>query len=493
MAGTGGGGDSGIIDIEHRPDGWGDDNDGKRYLVLRSDGDVAGLPSMKTGVIGRKDGDNTGLCALYLPKNTYIVKFDGVPIGYFHLEKNYYSEANGMVRTFCPCKKTDVIIPPSAFDGNYSSQSETTSNQIYCQVFSPIVEGESVQETINNGLDVNVRARAAYECGVVKYKQGTTDYTPQFQDCLTYYKTGDEPVKDYEDFNQQQAVRVFCRFVRNWNGAIGTNDGKAVMTSDADPYFVTDDTFKKVKSDDGSVKYERMIEGRNISTHIIPIDRDLYEFYFSYMNNWNVWFESPGAGGKREFKYLTHESLDVKKETLSTSSSETDISEDRPVKFVGGRFLTWYNLYNDEGAFGVENVREKDFSPGVGELRIFFKVPITTTSMTRIGNLGFSGGAIVSQNMNFDVRHDLDSGQSDTVKSEIGMEARLLLKYNVRTLDVEGVIGPSNTWSTTMDEQIDVHETRAWSPGAVLRGWIRKDVVYPKDLESHIAIEKFFR
>lgn len=492
MAGTGGGG--GVGEVSHRPAGWGDSHDGKRHLVLRGDGDEPGLPSMKTGVMGRPDEVGMGLCALYLPKTTYVVKYDGIPLGYFRLEKNYDSEVNGLVLPFCSCMQEDIVIPPAAFDGKYSSHSETTSNQIYCQVFSPILEGESVRDIIAGGVNANVRNVAAMECGVEMYVPGTTDYTPQFKDCLDYYVTGNEPVKQYGDLGQEESVKEFCAFVRSWNEAMEEGVGEAVMSSDAEAYFVSDDTFRKVQSDDG-VKYERMDGSKKISTHVIPIGRILHDRYFGpYLKNWNVYFdEVPGSGGRREFRYLAHESLDVAKEVLGYSSSVTDIGDGRNVKYAGGRFSTWYTWYNDAGTWGVENTQERDFAPGIGELRIYFKVPVTSTSMTRLGGLGFSGSTIIGRNTMFDVRKDIESPSGEEWKSEVWMEARLLLRYNVRTLEVEGVVGPSDTWSTTIDEQVDRHETVPWSPDAVLRGWTRHDVVYPKGLWSHITVEKLFR
>jgi len=428
------------------PSGWGRYCDDRRFTVLRrKDADGGG----ESGLLGRDEtvGDAAmrGLCALHLPKRTWVVKFDGKPIGYFYIEKEW--DGAHRCHPLCTCHDGDIIVPSEAFQG-YSSAETYRSNQINCWTFSPFTADSSVR-SILTGSDYPIFLRQQLE--QIQQREGISDY----------------------DINRY--MDEFAQFISE----PGAGDSTA-RTVNVD--FASNTTVMIDAGGNGE-----WLENGSISLYGIfaPGFFETYRIYPFEVDRHNTWVQLDGRHfcvGQREHRYYASALSPQGYETVRTSFCEFiggEGEDETPVAFLplSSEFAT-YEMETVRGAHGWE-IRYTNYPAGHGVLGIAFRVPVAGNYTSGIGLM--QNGQFF-YNDYFDVR-ELEEHSGTLTRTDY-VTARFDVEYDVGTLEVERIEA-----LTREDDEEGV--TQEWfSSGGRYLGTETTTTTYPEDLESHITFER---
>ncbi len=425
-----------------RPSGWGRRCDDRAFTVLRRrDADGGG----ESGLLGRDEtvGDAAmrGLCALHLPKRTWVVKFDGKPIGYFYIDKVW----DGVHRCYplCTCHDGDIVVPSDAFLG-YSSATTRRSNQINCWTFSPFTEDSSVR-SILTGSDYPIFLRQQLEQRQEWGEITGSDvdrYMDEFAQYISEPGAGDSTSRTVNvDFASGTTVMID----EGGNGSWLENGSRSLYGIFAPGFF----EFYKI-----------------------------YPFDETRRNTW-VWLDGRHfCVGYREHRYYASALSPQGYETVQTSSGAFDGEDGRPVVFlpVSSEFAT-YETEIVRGSYGWE-LRYTNLPAGSGVLNIVFGVPVAGTYTSGIGLM--QNGQFF-YNDYFDVRELNEHGGPFTRTDYV--RVRCDVEYDDETLEVE------NIEALSRDDVENV--TQDWSSsGGRYLGTETTTTTYPEDIESHITFER---
>lgn len=438
MASGGGGGTAGVKSPV-KPRGWGRRCDDRRFTVLRrkyEDGDG------ESGLLGREKavgGDVTiGLCALHLPKRTWVVKFDGKPIAYFYIDKEW--DASRCYR-LCTCMDGDIVVPSDAFDG-YTSASTARSNQINCWRFYSLAEDSSVRDILKGG-DYPVYLRQ--ELTRIQQERGFSDddlnrYMSEFEQFISADGAGDSTSRVVNvDFSYGTTVMID----KNGNGSWLADGPNSLYGIFAPAFFE---------------------------------DYKIYPFDEERANTWVSADDKRFCVGLRNRGYYASAQSPQAYATVRTSSGVLDA--ERPAAFypLGSTFGT-YESEIVKGGHGLE-IRYTNYPAGQGVLRMSFKVPVAGNYTSGIG-LMQSGQFFYSDY--FDVREQ-DEHSGSFTRTDY-MTARFDVRYDVETLEIESIEG------IPFEDEDDV--TQDWfSSGGRYLGTETSTTTYPQDFESHITFER---
>lgn len=424
-----------------KPRGWGRICDDRTFTVLRrldADGED------ESGLLGRDktvgDAVTRELCALHLPKRTWVAKFDGKPIAYFYIDKEW--DSSHRCYPLCTCMDGDIVVPSDAFDG-YTSASTAKSNQINCWRFYSLAEDSSVRSVLT-GQDYPIFLRQELEqrqeYGQIPPGVNLDTYMEEFEQYISEPGAGDATSRVVNvDFAYNTTVMIDAE----GNGSWLENGSRSLYGIFAPSFFE--------------------------SYRIYPFDEDRR----------NTWVTVDGKRfcvGLRNRGYYASAQSPQAYETVRTSFGEFD--DESPASFypLGSTFGT-YESEIVRGEHGLE-IRYTNYPAGQGVLRMSFKVPVA-------GN--YTSGIELMQNGQFfyndyfDVR-ELDEHSGSFTRTDY-MTARFDVRYDVETLEIESIE------EIPFEDEDDV--TQDWfSSGGRYLGTETSTTTYPQDFESHITFER---
>ena len=423
------------------PSGWGRGCDDRRFTVLRrrdADGEDEG------GLLGRDvtvgDAATRKVCALHLPKRTWVVKFDGKPIGYFYIGKEW--DSSHVCHPLCTCLNGDIVVPSDAFSG-YGSTTTRKSNQINCWRFFPLTEDSSVR-SILTGSDYPIFLRQQLEQRQERGEITGSDvdrYMEEFAQYISESGAGDSTSRIVNvDFAYDTTVMVDAE----GNGSWLENGNRSLYGIFAPAFFE--------------------------SFRIYPFDEDRR----------NTWVTVDGRHfcvGLRYKSYYASALSPQPYETVLTSSREFSDEDERLVAFLpSSSSFSTYETETSRGEHGWE-IRYSNYPAGQGVLGIVFRVPVAGFYTSGIGLMQLGQ---FYYNEIFDVR-ELDEHSGSFTGTDY-VTARFGVEYDVNTLEIENIEGLPR-------EDDDV--TQEWfSSGGRYLGTESTATTYPQDLESHITFER---
>ena len=424
------------------PSGWGRGCDDRRLTVLRrrdADGEGEG------GLLGRDvtvgDAATRKVCALHLPKRTWVVKFDGKPIGYFYIEKEW--DSSHVCHPLCTCLNGDIVVPSDAF-GGYGSTTTRKSNQINCWRFWPLTEDSSVR-SILTGSDYPIFLRQQL---VQRQERGEITgsdvdrYMEEFAQYISESGAGDSTSRTVNvDFAYDTTVMVDAE----GNGSWLENGSRSLYGIFAPSFF---EDYRIYPFDEDRRNTWVMVDGRHFCVGL------RYKGYYASVL-------SPQAY-----------------ETVLTSSREFSDEDERQVAFnPSGSVFATYETETFRGGHGWE-IRYNNYPAGHGVLNIAFRVPVTGTSTSGIGMMQIGQ---FFYNEYFDVRR-LDE-HSGSLTGTDSVTARFDVEYDVETLEIERIEG--------LPRENDGGVTQEWfSSGGRYLGTESTATTYPQGIESHITFER---
>ena len=422
------------------PRGWGRRCDDRKFTVLRrldADGED------ESGLLGRDktvgDAVTRELCALHLPKRTWVAKFDGKPIAYFYIDKEW--DSSHRCYPLCTCMDGDIVVPSDAFDG-YTSASTAKSNQINCWRFYSLAEDSSVKDILKGG-----------------------DYPVYLRQQLTRI----QQERGFSDDDLNRYMSEFVQFI----SADGAGDSESRIVNVDFSYGTT---VMIDKNGNGSWLADGPISLYGIFAPAFFEDYKIYPFDEERANTWVSADGKRFCVGLRNRGYYASAQSPQEYVTVRTSFGEFD--NERPVTFypLGSTFGT-YEAETVRGGHGWE-IRYTNYPAGQGVLRMSFKVPVAGNYTSGIG---FMQNGQFFYNDYFDVR-ELDEHSGLFARTDY-MTARFGVEYDVQTLEIERIEG------IPFEDEDDV--TQEWfSSGSRYLGTETSTTTYPQDLESHITFER---
>lgn len=424
------------------PSGWGRDCDDRRLTALRGRDEDGGD---ERGLLGR---DKTvggvatmGMCALHLPKRTWIVKFDGKPIGYFYIEKVW--DASHRCYPLCTCSNGDIVVPSDAF-GGYSVSTTRRSNQINCWRFYPLTENSSVR-SILTGSDYPIFLRQELEqrqeWGEIPPGVNLDEYMEEFAQYISESGAGDATLRTVNvDFAYSTTVMID----KDGNGIWLGNGNRSLYGIFAPAFFE--------------------------NYRIYPFDEDRR----------NTWVTVDGRHfcvGLRYRDYYASALSPQGYKTVHSSFREFNGEDERRVAFhpSGSTFAT-YETKTGRGEHGWE-ISYINYPAGHGVLNIAFRVPVAGTYTSGYGLVQFGQ---FFYNELFDVR-ELNNHSGSSTGTDYVL-ARFSVEYDVKSLEIERFEGMPR-------ENEDV--TQEWfSSGGRYLGTETTTTTYPQGIESHITFER---